>query len=117
MIFDEVTIPVPVGDDPLLLLRVQKRVSTGLVPYDLSNVDEIEFIVREKTGDEAPLTVYRLTSEDVVITEPLQGRFTVQVRGEDISKRPYTHRRYQVRVREVGLWTTVMAGQLALKAV
>jgi len=115
MIREEVTIPVMVGDDPLLLLRIQKRQAGTTLPYDLSNVDEIEFIVRAKTGDTTPMATYRLSNGQVSKVDEAKGRIAVQIIGADIDNPPIQHRRYQVRLREVGLWRTVMAGQLALK--
>ena len=117
MIREEVVIPVIVGDDPLLLLRIQKRVGGALVPYDLTNVDEIEFIVRAKSSDPVPMATYRLSEGAVTKIAAEVGRFSVQLEGANYSSEPIHHRRYQVRCREVGHWTTVMAGQLALKAV
>lgn len=119
MIAAETAIPIIYGDDPLVALRVQKRVGSALTPYDLTDATEIEFQVKPSAQGE-PIKVYNLAG-GVSKTDAPQGRFSVQMLAADIQGETpagqIPTRRYRVRVQEAGLWRTVMAGPLPQKVV
>lgn len=110
----EVAISVAEGDDPLLRLRVWVLNLDGTrSPYDFTNAEEVEFVVKKgvSTPDSGADHTYTMTNDGgvTVVDPPSDGRLDVQVESGHIPEGS-GNRRYKVRATKNGKKETCMAG-------
>ncbi len=122
MIKRETTIIIPERNDPLLRLRfwvVDESVNPPVrTPYDLTNSQQIEFIVKSgvATDDSDATVVYTLSGGAIQIVSPAtDGQITVQVLAADLATLKTGSFRFRVDVVKNGLRDTLMAGPFVIK--
>jgi hypothetical protein len=82
------------GTDPLLTIRVKKKLpGGGTVPYTLDGVDEIEFFVKDDPDDLDSVArfKYTKTAGEIIITDDgagpadTYGEMTIQCESDDLT--------------------------------